>query len=74
VSFILVYAVPPDPAATGEALKFFDWAYNNGAKMAAELDYVPLPESLIQQVRTTWQTDIKGAAGLVSAPTDGKRM
>src|SRR6266699_2871316 len=36
-SFILVYAVPPDAAATAEALKFFDWAYNNGAKMAAEL-------------------------------------
>jgi phosphate transport system substrate-binding protein len=74
VSFILVYAVPPDPAATGEALKFFDWAYNNGAKMAAELDYVPLPESLIKQVRTTWQTQIKGAPGLASAPADAKRM
>src|SRR3979411_2734870 len=48
VSFILVYAEPPDPGATGEALKFFDWAYNNGAKMAAELDSVPLPGSLIQ--------------------------
>ncbi len=73
-SFILVYAVPPDPAATGEALKFFEWAYNNGAKMAAELDYVPLPESLIKQVRTTWQTQIKGAPGLASAPADAKRM
>jgi len=73
-SFILVYAVPPDPAATGEALKFFDWAYNNGAKMAAELDYVPLPDSLIKQVRTTWETRIKGAPGLASAPAGGKRM
>jgi phosphate transport system substrate-binding protein len=59
-SFILVYSVPPDPAATGAALKFFDWAYKNGAKMAAELDYVPLPDSLIQQVRNTWKTQIKG--------------
>src|SRR6202048_3091546 len=74
VSFILVYAVPPHPAATAEALKFFDWAYNNGAKMAGELDYVPLPESLIRQVRTTWQKEIKGAPGLASAPADGKRM
>ena len=73
-SFILVYAVPPDPAATGEALKFFDWAYDNGAKMAAELDYVPLPDSLIKQVRTTWETRIKGAPGLASAPAGGKRM
>jgi len=60
-SFILVYSVPPEPAATAEALKFFDWAYRNGAKMAAELDYVPLPESLIKQVRATWKAEIKGA-------------
>jgi phosphate transport system substrate-binding protein len=60
-SFILVYSTPPDPAATGEALKFFDWAYRNGAKMAAELDYVPLPDSLVKQVRATWKADIKGA-------------
>jgi len=73
-SFILVYAVPPDPAATAAALKFFDWAYNNGARMAAELDYVPLPDSLIKQVRTTWETRIKGAPGLASAPAGGKRM
>ncbi len=73
-SFILVYAVPPDAAATAEALKFFDWAYNNGAKMAAELDYVPLPDGLIRQVRTTWRTQINGAPGLASVPADGKRM
>ena len=28
--------------------------------MAAELDYVPLPEALIQQVRATWKSQIKG--------------
>ena len=59
-SFILVYGTPPDPAATGAALKFFDWAYKNGGKMAAELDYVPLPDKLITQVRATWKTQIKG--------------
>jgi phosphate transport system substrate-binding protein len=59
-SFILVYSNPPDPAATGAALKFFDWAFKNGAKMAAELDYVPLPDSLASQIRNTWKTQIKG--------------
>ena len=59
-SFILVYGSPPDPAATGAALKFFDWAYTHGGKMAADLDYVPLPDSLIAQVRNTWKTQIKG--------------
>jgi phosphate transport system substrate-binding protein len=59
-SFILVYKEPPDPAATATALKFFDWAYKNGGSMAAELDYVPLPEKLVKQVRETWKTQIKG--------------
>ena len=59
-SFILVYATPPDAAATGEALKFFDWAYKNGSPMASELDYVPLPKALIDQIRATWKAEIKG--------------
>ena len=29
--------------------------------MAAELDYVPLPEALIKQIRATWKAQIKGA-------------
>jgi phosphate transport system substrate-binding protein len=57
-SFILVYRNPPDPAATGEALKFFGWAYKNGTQMAADLDYVPLPEALITQVQNTWKSEI----------------
>ncbi len=65
-SFILVYGAPPKPAETAEALKFFDWAYKNGAKMATELDYVPLPESLIKLVRATWKSDIKGIPAIAS--------
>jgi phosphate transport system substrate-binding protein len=57
-SFILLYRDPPDPAATLTALKFFDWAYKNGAKMAADLDYVPLPPALVTQVEKTWSTSI----------------
>jgi len=63
-SFILMYREPVDVAAAGEALKFFDWAYKNGAPMAAELDYVPLPATLIKQVRVTWQKSIKGAPAM----------
>jgi phosphate transport system substrate-binding protein len=64
-SFILVYANPPDPKATGEALKFFDWAYKNGTQMAADLDYVPLPAALIKQVQTTWKTQITAGGAAV---------
>jgi phosphate transport system substrate-binding protein len=61
-SFILVYSTPPDAKATGDALKFFDWAYKNGGKMAADLDYVPLPDALIKQVRATWKSEVKGVS------------
>jgi phosphate transport system substrate-binding protein len=57
-SFILMYKNPPDPAAVKEALKFFAWAYKDGAAMAAELDYVALPASLVAQVKKTWAAEI----------------
>jgi phosphate transport system substrate-binding protein len=57
-SFILVYKQPADPAPVNEALKFFAWAYQDGAAMAAELDYVPLPAPLIAQVKKTWTAEI----------------
>jgi phosphate transport system substrate-binding protein len=57
-SFILVYKQPEDAAAVGEALKFFAWAYKDGAAMAGELDYVPLPAALIAQVKKTWVSQI----------------
>jgi phosphate transport system substrate-binding protein len=57
-SFILVYKQPADAAPVNEALKFFSWAYKDGASMAAELDYVPLPASLIAQVKKTWVSQI----------------
>jgi phosphate transport system substrate-binding protein len=47
-----MYKAPADRTASNEALKFFDWAFRNGKKMAAELDYVALPDSLTDQIRT----------------------
>jgi len=51
-SFILMYKQPADKAASAEALKFFEWAFKNGAKMADDLDYVALPSSLTDQIRS----------------------
>ena len=50
-SFILMYKSPTDKAASAEALKFFDWSFKNGKKMASDLDYVALPDSLTDQIR-----------------------
>ncbi|GIK79635.1 MAG: phosphate ABC transporter substrate-binding protein PstS [Pseudorhodoplanes sp.] len=62
-TWILVYKQPQDAAATAEALKFFDWAYRNGGKMADELDYVPMPAGVVKAVENTWATEIKDGSG-----------
>ena len=50
-TFVLVYREPRDAKATQEVLKFFAWAWDNGAKSALELDYVPLPKSVTDRIR-----------------------
>jgi phosphate transport system substrate-binding protein len=62
-TWILIYKQPKDVASTREALKFFAWAYQNGGKMADELHYVPMPNSVIKDVQNMWATEIKGADG-----------
>lgn len=62
-TWILVYKQPSDAAAAGEALKFFAWAYKNGAKMAAELDYVPMPAKVVKDIEAYWAKEIKDASG-----------
>jgi phosphate transport system substrate-binding protein len=58
-SFILMHKAPQDPATAGEALKFFDWAFKDGDKLATDLDYVPMPDNVVQMVRKTWADQIK---------------
>ena len=62
-TFILVHKQPNDPAAAAQALKFFDWAYSKGGQMAEELDYVPMPDSVVAAVRRLWAAQIKDATG-----------
>jgi phosphate transport system substrate-binding protein len=62
-TFILVYKQPQDPAATAEALKFFSWAYAKGDKMAEELDYVPMPDKVVNAIEKVWANEIKDASG-----------
>ena len=62
-NFILMYKQPKDTVASSEALKFFDWAYKKGDKMAAELDYIPMPDNVVAHVEKMWAADIKDSAG-----------
>jgi phosphate transport system substrate-binding protein len=63
-SFILVYNNQDKPDVGKAVLKFFDWCYSNGAKMADELDYVPMPDNVANLVRATWHEKIKNPQGM----------
>ncbi len=62
-TFILMHKVQEKPETAKGVLKFFDWAYTNGGKLASELNYVPLPENVVQLIRAAWKAQIKDAAG-----------
>ncbi len=61
-TFILMHVAQDKPAQATASLKFFDWAYANGDKAAADLDYVSLPDSLKALIHTKW-AGIKDTAG-----------
>src|SRR5215471_7370555 len=61
-TFILMHKQQSKPDVAREALNFFDWCYRNGSQMADELDYVPMPESVVKLVEQNWQ-QIKGPDG-----------
>jgi len=58
-TFILMHKEPVDKAASGEAVKFFKWAFEKGGKAAEELDYIPMPEPVVKLIEKTWSADIK---------------
>ena len=62
-TYILMHKAQDKPANASNALKFFEWAYNNGDKTADDLDYVPLPAAVKELVRKHWSANIKDAAG-----------
>ncbi|MEK4032761.1 phosphate ABC transporter substrate-binding protein PstS [Methylocystis sp. IM2] len=61
-TFILLPKDPKDEAAAAEALKFFGWAFAHGGKAAEELDYIPMPKTVVELVKKSW-AEVKGADG-----------
>jgi len=62
-SFILMHKAQADPERAREVLKFFDWSFANGDKMALELDYVAIPESVVSLIKESWRANLKGPGG-----------
>ena len=61
-TFILMHKLQDKPANATETLKFFSWAYKNGEKIADDLDYVPMPKSVVGTIEKAWG-EIKDASG-----------
>lgn len=61
-TFILVHKTQDKPTQGTEVLKFFEWAYKNGGKMAQDLDYVALPAETVKLINASW-AQIKDASG-----------
>jgi phosphate transport system substrate-binding protein len=62
-TFVLIHKAQEKPETGKEVLKFFDWAYAKGGKLASDLDYVPLPENVVKLIHAAWKTQIKDLAG-----------
>jgi phosphate transport system substrate-binding protein len=62
-TFIMMHKAQDKPANAANALKFFEWAYVNGDKLAIDLDYVPLPAAVKDLVRKQWADSLKDGAG-----------
>ena len=54
--FIIMYKTPKEPVRSKSAMDFFRWAMESGQKQANDLDYVPLPANLVQQIETYWKS------------------
>jgi len=63
-TFILMHKKQDKPATATEVLKFFDWAYgDDGDKIAANMDFIPMPDAVVAQIKGAWKqiTDNNGA-------------
>ena len=50
-TFILIPIKNEKPELAQSAIKFFLWAFDNGAKAADDLDYVTLPKSVLPKIK-----------------------
>jgi phosphate transport system substrate-binding protein len=62
-SFILMHKQQEKPENGKEVLKFFDWSFRNGGKMAADLDYVPMPDAVVKMIQSEWKSQLKDPSG-----------
>lgn len=55
-TFVIMYKQSKNPGHSKAALDFFQWALEKGQKQAQSLDYVPLPMTLVNQIKAYWHS------------------
>ena len=58
-TWVIMYKHPKNPAQSKAVFGFFKWSYENGQDQAKSLDYVPLPQSLVDRIENYWKTEFK---------------
>jgi phosphate transport system substrate-binding protein len=56
MTWILLYQNQTDKVKGDKLVSFLRWAYKNGEKSAASLDYAPLPSSIVAQLQNRLKT------------------
>lgn len=62
-TFILIYKTQAKPETGKAVVSFFNWAFDNGAKLASDLEYVPLPKEVTDKIKADWQANLKTPEG-----------
>jgi phosphate transport system substrate-binding protein len=72
-TFALIYKQQQRRLTAVEMLRFFDWSYRAGARLADELQYVPMPKDVVQMIESAWAevTDVHGQRAWME-PTTAK--
>jgi phosphate transport system substrate-binding protein len=65
VSFILIYKEQSEPDRASAMLEFFYWCFKHGRQIAFDLDYVPMPDNVVDIVQSVWRDHVQ---------SDGKHL
>src|SRR5205085_1365108 len=57
-TFVLMYKNAADKQKSATVLHFFEWAFQEGKQDALKLEFVPLPASVVNVVKTSWKTTV----------------
>ncbi|WP_296652399.1 phosphate ABC transporter substrate-binding protein PstS [Paraburkholderia sp.] len=62
-TFVMLHTTQDKPEQGKATLTFFDWAFKNGNQAAQDLDYISLPDAVVNEIRTQWRAKVKDSGG-----------